>query len=764
MKTSKKLLSLLLVLAMVFALGCTAYASGAPADDADTSTPTEETGDAAETPAEGEEAEEETPAEEEAPAEETPAETASKIVIIHTNDIHGTIENYAKVAALKAEYEAEGAAVLLVDDGDFIQGSIYVSESQGAAAIELMNLAGYDVATLGNHEFDYSWQNLANIAKNAEFPIISNVTRNGKAMFDASWTVEVGGAKIGFFGLETPETATKAHPAKIVGVGFMAGDELYGYAQDQVDALVADGCDYVICLGHLGISDESTGNRSVDVLAKVTGIDVFIDGHSENTNAEIASVAAGNKVGDTLLVSAGSKGSHIGVITIEDGVISFSDLVAADYIGADSAVAARANEIKAEIDAEYGEVFAKTEVDLNGERAPGNRTEETNLGDLIADAMLWYALEQGDMGVDEANVVAVTNGGGIRATVNAGDITKEDILTVLPFGNTVAYVMVKGSVLLEALEASTYCTPESVGAFPQVAGIEFTIDTTVEYDQGDLYPGSTYYGPDSIQRVTIDSINGKDFDPDADYVVVTNDFLAAGGDTYYAFSVANNIDTGKLMDEAVVEYITEELGGVVSAEQYGEPQGRITVKAAEESALPFTDVAAEDWFFDAVKAVYEAELMGGVSDTEFAPDVNMNRAMLVTMLYRLEGSPEVETAVSDVFTDCADGEWYADAVIWANANGIVEGRSETEFAPNDTMTRQEMAAILYRYEVFKGAEEVEAAELEYADADAIADWAESAVVYCTDAGLMSGVSDTEFAPAGSATRAMGATVLMRLAA
>ena len=179
--------------------------------------------------------------------------------------------------------------------------------------------------------------------------------------------------------------------------------------------------------------------------------------------------------------------------------------------------------------------------------------------------MLWYAMEQGDLGVDDDHVVAVTNGGGIRATVNAGDITKEDILTVLPFGNTVAYVMVKGSVLLEALEASTYCTPESVGAFPQVAGIEFTIDTTVEYDQGDLYPGSTYYGPDSIQRVTIDSINGKDFDPDADYVVVTNDFLAAGGDTYYAFSVANNIDTGKLMDEAVVEYITEELDGVVSA-------------------------------------------------------------------------------------------------------------------------------------------------------------------------------------------------------
>ena len=764
MKTSKKLLSLLLVLAMVFALGCTAYASGAPADDADTSTPTEETGDAAETPAEGEEAEEETPAEEEAPAEETPAETASKIVIIHTNDIHGTIENYAKVAALKAEYEAEGAAVLLVDDGDFIQGSIYVSESQGAAAIELMNLAGYDVATLGNHEFDYSWQNLANIAKNAEFPIISNVTRNGKAMFDASWTVEVGGAKIGFFGLETPETATKAHPAKIVGVGFMAGDELYGYAQDQVDALVADGCDYVICLGHLGISDESTGNRSVDVLAKVTGIDVFIDGHSENTNAEIASVAAGNKVGDTLLVSAGSKGSHIGVITIEDGVISFSDLVAADYIGADSAVAARANEIKAEIDAEYGEVFAKTEVDLNGERAPGNRTEETNLGDLIADAMLWYALEQGDMGVDEANVVAVTNGGGIRASIAKGDITKADVNTVLPFGNTVAYVTVTGEVLLEALEASTYCTPEEVGAFPQVTGIEFTVDTTKAFDQGEQYPGSTYYAPASINRVTIDSINGQPFDPEADYVVVSNDFLAAGGDTYYAFSVANNIDTGATLDEVVMEYITEVLDGTVTAEQYGEPQGRITVLTEPvEEGLPFTDVAEGAWYYDYIVTAYEDGLMVGVSDTEFAPNVAMDRAMLVSLIYQLEGSPEVEGAASELFSDVADDAWYASALVWASQNGLLEGFVDGEtFGAEEAITREELAEMLYAYALYEGEAAVENAELAWADAADVSEDAVDAVAYCTNEALMVGVSDTEFDPDGSATRAMVATVLARL--
>ena len=696
-------------------------------------------------------------------AEETTEDLAGQLVIVHTNDVHGSIDTYAKAAALVDEYEARGADVLLVDDGDFSQGSVYVNGSEGANAVALMNAAGYDVATLGNHEFDYGWENIADIKDAAEFPVISNVKRDGEFMLDQTVVLTAGDYTVGFFGLETPETATKAHPAKIQGVTFMSGNELYDYAEEQIAALNAQNVDYVVCLGHLGIS----GNySSIDLLENVDGIDLFIDGHSENTIAEIAAtegVGQDNKVGDTILTSAGSKGDHIGVAILNDEGITISDVVTADYTGSNETVAAAVAAVKAPIDSAFSEVFATSEVTLDGNRAPGVRTQETNLGDLVTDAILWYAKAQGDAGVAEENIVAVTNGGGLRATVEAGDITMQDINDVLPYGNTVAYITITGEALLEALEASTYNTPEELGGFPQVAGIEFTVDTTKEYDQGDQYPNSTYYGPNSINRVTIQSINGQPFDPEANYVVVSNDFTAGGGDTYYAFSVANRIDTGITLDEVVMDYIADVLDGTVTAEQYGEPQGRITVLTAV-SELPFTDVSVDAWFYDAVKAVYEAELMGGVSDTEFAPDVNMNRAMLVTMLYRLEGSPEVETAVSDVFTDCADGEWYADAVIWANANGIVEGRSETEFAPNDTMTRQEMAAILYRYEVFKGAEEVDAAELEYADADAIADWAESAVVYCTDAGLMSGVSDTEFAPAGSATRAMGATVLMRLAA
>lgn len=700
----------------------------------------------------------------EEPAAETAGEMAGQIVILHTNDVHGAIDGYAKVAALKAEYEAKGAEVLLMDAGDYIQGTTSVSVSKGATAVELMNLAGYDLATLGNHEFDYGMDNLQTILEKAEFGVVAaNIQLNGKAAFDANKVFELAdGTKVGVFGLATPETATKANPAMIKGVTFLAGDELYACAEQQVKALTEAGCDYIICLGHLGIDSESEPNRSIDVLSKVTGIDVFIDGHSHSDYEAVKAATNGTgKVGDTLITSTGTAAANVGVVTISKDGITVSSVDLSKYEGSVKAVADRAAAIKAEIEAEYGAVFAKTEVDLNGERDPGNRTEETNLGDLIADAILWQASKDGSLPVAKENVVAITNGGGIRASIAKGDITKNDVNTVLPFGNTVTYVTVSGEVLLEALEASTYCTPEAVGAFPQVAGIEFTVDTSKAYDQGEQYPGSTYYGPKSINRVTITSINGKDFDPKATYVVVTNDFMAAGGDTYYAFTTsANIVDTGIPMDEALMSYITEELDGVITAEKYGEPQGRITVKAAETGV--FTDVASTAWYYEAVMTAYENEIMNGVTDTTFEPMTAMNRAMLVTMLYRMEGSPAVEGNVSEIFTDCKDGSYYANAVLWAYENKIVSGRGETSFEPLATMTRQEMAVILYNYSVFKGAAEVTEPELAYADAESVASWALAAVDYCTDAKLMNGVTDTTFDPTGSANRAMGATVMVRI--
>lgn len=508
------------------------------------------------------------------------ATATEPVVVLHTNDVHGAIENYAKVAVLADQYAAEGAYVLLLDAGDFSQGDSTVSLSEGATAIELMNMVGYDAVALGNHEFDYGYEVLKKNMASANFPVLAaNVKYNGELAFDdAAVFTTPGGTKIGVFGLDTPETATKAHPGKIAGVTFAGGEEMYQIAQDMVTMLrEEEGCNYVICIGHLGIDDETavTANRSIDLLAKVTGIDVFIDGHSHSTEEEIAEKTnADRKVGDTVVTSTGTKLENIGVVTIKDSTIT-TECVPTEGIEvpADNEIAARAAAIAAEVEAEYGTVFAKTEVTLNGEKAPGNRTEETNLGDLITDALVWKSDLEG-----EAVDGAITNGGGIRATIEAGDITKKDINTVLPFGNTLSIIKISGSELLEVLEASTFCTPEAIGGFPQVSGIEFTVNTAAAYDAGDEYPGTTYAAPKSINRVTITSVGGKDFDPSATYTIATNDFMASGGDTYYRFVNATaNYNLGISMDEVVMDYITTVLGGTITADQYGQPAGRITI-------------------------------------------------------------------------------------------------------------------------------------------------------------------------------------------
>ena len=680
-------------------------------------------------------------------ADEPAGELAGEIVILHTNDVHGAISSYAKVAALKLEYEAKGAEVLLMDAGDYIQGEPYVSISQGLDAIRLMEYAYYDVATVGNHEFDYGFENLSELADIAEFPIIAaNVMYNGKLAFDANKVFELAsGVKIGVFGLTTPETATKAHPGKIKGVTFLAGDDMNKAAQAQVDELTAAGCDYIICLGHLGIDESSKGYRSVDLLEAVTGIDVFIDGHSHSTLDEIKALVGDDcKVGDTLLTSTGTKLATVGVVTISEDGISLGSVDLEKYEKTDDVVEEAAQLVIDEVDADYGAVFAKSEVELCGEKAPGNRTQETNNGDLIADAILWYAKKDGSLPVADENVIAITNGGGIRAAIAAGDITKKDVNTVLPFGNTVAYVTVKGSVLLEALEASTYCTPEAVGAFPQVAGIKFSIDTNKAFDQGEQYPGSTYYAPASINRVTIESINGKAFDPEATYVVVTNDFLAAGGDTYYAFSVSTSVDTGVPMDEALMSYITEELDGVVTAEQYGEPQGRITVIEPV-----FTDVASGQWFYDAVMYVYENGIMNGMDKSTFAPDGSLTRAMVWTMLARMDG---VETEGGDA--------WYSKAQAWAVENEVSDGTS-----PDGAITREQLVTMLYRYAQYKGID-VSVGEdtniLSYADAADISEYAVSAFQWACGSGLIKGDDNNALTPKADTTRAQAATMFMRL--
>ena len=507
-----------------------------------------------------------------------------KTVILHSNDVHGSIEGYAVMASLRDRFLASGADVLLVDAGDFSQGSTYVSASKGASAVTMMNVTGYDIVTLGNHEFDYGYAQLMQNMKNARFSVIcANIylQDTGETIFDPTTVVETSsGLKLGFFGMETPETATKVNPALIKEISFSTFDDLYASAQLAVDSLKAEEVDLVIGVVHLGVDNESAANgyRSLDLYDKVSGIDFLIDGHSHT-------VMTSGENGEPIQTT-GTAFANIGVIVIDNETKLIEDnfLMNTAGLAKDPVIAAAAQSIIDTVDAEYGAVFATSEVFLNGERDPGNRTEQTNLGSLITDALVWSVVSTGALeAYYEAPVVGITNGGGIRASIEAGDVSKSDIKTVLPFGNTVAVIYVTGAELLEALEASTFCTPEAIGGFPQTSGIEWVLDTTAEFDQGEIYTldgkESSYYGPASINRVTINSINGEPFDETATYAVVTNNFCAAGGDTYNVFNRAYvqgfGFDTGIPMDEAVMDYVAEVLGGVIG-EEYAEPDDLAT--------------------------------------------------------------------------------------------------------------------------------------------------------------------------------------------
>jgi len=520
------------------------------------------------------------------------ADYTGKTVILHSNDVHGQIDGYSFIAGLRDFFKARGAEVILADAGDFSQGTVYVSTNKGAAAIDMMNAAGYNVVTLGNHEFDFGYAQLMENLSKAEFQVLcSNVIADatGEPILPASTIITTeAGLKIGFVGVETPETATKVNPGMIKEITFTTAgkDIMVDAIQKGIDAVRGE-ADLVFGLFHLGVDVESKygGYRTIDVLPRLTGIDFVIDGHSHT-------VMTAGQNGEPIQ-STGTKFANIGVIVIDNEAKGIeANFLIPTYLGSelyssafyDSVISDKAHEIMAVVDEEYSTPFAVSEVLLNGDKAPGNRTEETNLGDLVIDAMVWSVVKEGGIEQVEPNaVVGITNGGGIRAPIAEGDVTKKDVTTVLPFGNTVAVVYVTGAELLEALEASTFCTPDPVGGFPQTSGIEWTIDTTKEFAQGDLYTldgkETTYYAPASINRVTITAINGEPFDPAATYAVVTNNFCAAGGDTYNVFARnSSTFDTGIPMDEAVMAFITEVLGGKITADAYAAPRGSLTIK------------------------------------------------------------------------------------------------------------------------------------------------------------------------------------------
>ncbi|AOT71215.1 5'-nucleotidase C-terminal domain-containing protein [Geosporobacter ferrireducens] len=496
---------------------------------------------------------------------DTQESTAKNIVILHTNDIHGRIESdnqavmgLAKFSAWVKQQKEENPNTLVLDAGDIFHGLPIVTIDKGESMAKVMNMIGYDAMTAGNHDFNYGYERLLELDQMTKFPVMgANVKKaDGTSLLTPYIIKEVDGIKIGIFGLATPETTYKTHPKNVEGLVF---EDPVTEAKTIVSEL-KEKADMIIFLSHLGL-DESSIDTSKKVAAAVEGIDLIIDGHSHHVLQE------GEMVGDTLIASAGEYAKYFGKVELsfaEGKVVakkaSLVDFKALEATEGDQEVEDLIGAIKTEQDQALSEVIGKAAQKLEGAREKV-RVGETNLGNLITNAMLE---------VSKADV-ALTNGGGIRASIEAGDITLKSVVTVLPFGNIIVTRTVKGADIKAALEHGVKVYPESNGGFPHVAGISFVIDASKP----------------AGERVSDLMVKGQLIDLEKEYLLATNDFMAAGGDGYTMLANKPIGNDFAALDEALISYIrgAETIEGAV--------EGRITVinEAPKAEAAPVESVA-----------------------------------------------------------------------------------------------------------------------------------------------------------------------------
>ncbi|MBU8597080.1 multifunctional 2',3'-cyclic-nucleotide 2'-phosphodiesterase/5'-nucleotidase/3'-nucleotidase [Shouchella clausii] len=457
------------------------------------------------------------------------------IRILHTNDAHGRAFEgeldgigYAKLKTLIDENRGEHS--LLVDAGDTFHGTTFASLEEGRTIADVLNTVGYDAFVPGNHDFNYGLDRLYELEETIDFPVIAANLLNDEEepLFEPFMLQEFDDVTVGIFGLATPETAFKTHPNNVAAVTF---EDPSAAAQRMVDLLQQEGADVIIALAHLGI-DETSEDTSQKVAAEVQEIDVIIDGHS---HSELPTGLIGEN--NTLIASAGEYLQNLGVVDLvfADGVLveknaKLIQQSEAEAIEPDEKVEALLAELEEGQQAILAEPVGQTAVDLNGEREHV-RVEETNLGNFIADVL---------RNATEADI-ALTNGGGIRASVQAGMITKGDLVEVSPFGNYAVTVEVTGAQLLKVLENGVSGYPEPSGGFPQISGFSFQFDPNNE-------PG---------QRVHSVLVKGKPLQENETYLLATNDFLAAGGDEYTDLANAPIVNEFSAVDELLIEYLQD---------------------------------------------------------------------------------------------------------------------------------------------------------------------------------------------------------------
>ena len=665
------------------------------------------------------------------------AKDSETIVILYENDVHCAVEGYSKLAAMKNELKSEYEYVGVVSSGDFVQGGTLGAVSKGEYIVELMNLVGYDAIAPGNHEFDYTISRLTELYELSETKYIScNFAKIGeeKTYFEPYTIVSYGDVDIAYIGIITPETITSARPSQFRNengeiIYTFNESRLYELVQESIDEATEDGADYVIALSHIGYDESGELNDVTDVIENTDGLDVVLDAHSHSVIEEkIVKDKSGN---DVLLSSTGTGFENIGKLTIANGEFDTELVKTETYTKTDADVDAYI----AEINESYAELgnrkIGESKVELithNEEGVRLVRTAETNLGNLCSDALFF---------VTNADVSYV-NGGGLRAPIKSGDMTFNDIYSVFPFNNRIVTAEITGQVLLDMLEMSMISYPQEDGAFPHMSGITFSVNksipSSIKVDENGFFTKvDGDYRVYDVKVLDKESGNYKALELDKKYILAAADYYILNfGSGMSMFKDAKVVESEGMLDVEVLErYITDNLNGVIG-EEYKDVVNRITFTDGYENA-----------------------------DNE---DKAVTRAEAIVALWNMEGSPASDFAMK--FDDVSAETPYAEAIRWAAAVKIVNGCSESSFAPDDVLTREQLAAILWRYAKSENID-VSIGEntniLSYEDVFTVSDYAIPAFQWTCGSGIMSGNTISTLAPGEQVNRIFFASVLHKYA-
>lgn len=618
----------------------------------------------------------------------------TEIKIYHTNDTHsraiektdkeGILTNigFAKFKEFIDRDSQNADGKLVLDAGDTFHGQAFATLEEGKSIANVLKTVGYEAISPGNHDFNYGKDKLHSLAELAGVKVLAgNVHKNdGSLEYEDTLIKEIDGVKIGVFGLASNETPHKTNPNNVVGLDFGTDEEVIEDTQEMVDNLEEAGCDIIVGLTHVGVDDE-TSLKSTDIAKKVDGIDLIIDGHSHTNLSDY------EKIDGTVITATGEYFENAGVIDIKydtknDKLLEITpkEISAKDFTNVDknTEVSNLIDSIQTNQEKILNEVIGSTPTLLDGERT-SVRFGHTNLGRLVADSMK-----------SESNAdISITNGGGIRASIDSGDITKGEILTVLPFGNYIVTLEVSGEDIINALN---HGFEVGAGKFPHYSGMDVKVK---EIKDGE----TTKYEVVSVK------INGEDLQKDKMYTVATNDFMAVGGDEYEMFKDCKRISEYASLDEALIKYI--EVNGDEGIQSV-ENENRLIIEKNNEKVHWAQNDLQELKDNGYLEGFDNIILNNSISYEEFIKLSNKvlglnevvennkvisreEAAKIIVNAKKLKGDGVLNFKDNNKITELAKP--YIDAI---SDNNIMNGYEDNTFKPDQTLTFAEAIVILNR--------------------------------------------------------------------